>query len=181
MRWLLGVFTQIFLALAYAAHRAEGLNTLFQFIPARFLGPTLKKHGAKIGQDLEMHTPIQFHNVSSLRGAHYENLHIGNHCYFGRDVFIDLADKVIFEDRVTVSMRVTVITHTHAGKSPLSQSRLQPTSAPIVFRKGCYIGANAIILQGVEIGENAIVGAGAVVTRDVPRGACVVGVPAKFA
>ena len=46
------------------------------------------------------------------------------------------------------------------------------------IRKGAYIGAGAIILNGVTIGENANVGAGAVVTRDVERGATVVGVPA---
>ncbi|HDZ8876661.1 hypothetical protein J4G66_16215 [Aeromonas dhakensis] len=42
-----------------------------------------------------------------------------------------------------------------------------------------WIGANAIILPGVTIGDGAVVGAGAVVTRDVPDYAIVVGVPAK--
>jgi UDP-2-acetamido-3-amino-2,3-dideoxy-glucuronate N-acetyltransferase len=50
---------------------------------------------------------------------------------------------------------------------------------PTVVKKGASIGANATILCGVTIGERAIVGAGAVVTKDVPAGAVVVGCPAK--
>jgi sugar O-acyltransferase (sialic acid O-acetyltransferase NeuD family) len=42
-----------------------------------------------------------------------------------------------------------------------------------------YIGARATVLPGVTVGKGAIVGAGAVVTRDVPDGALVKGVPAK--
>jgi maltose O-acetyltransferase len=42
-----------------------------------------------------------------------------------------------------------------------------------------FIGMGALILPGVRIGDNAIVGAGAVVTKDVPSGVTVKGVPAK--
>ena len=49
-----------------------------------------------------------------------------------------------------------------------------------VFRKGCRVGAGAVILPGVEIAERAFVGAGAVVTRDVPIRALVVGNPARI-
>ena len=51
---------------------------------------------------------------------------------------------------------------------------------PIVVERGASIGSGAIVLGGVRIGEGALVGAGAVVTRDVPPGGTVAGVPARL-
>lgn len=58
-------------------------------------------------------------------------------------------------------------------------TRMVLTCKPIRIQKGAWIGANAVILAGVSIGKHAIVGAGAVVTKDVPDYAVVVGNPAK--
>ena len=49
----------------------------------------------------------------------------------------------------------------------------------VVLKKGCWVGANSIILAGVTIGENAVVGAGSVVTKSIPDRTVAVGVPAK--
>lgn len=51
---------------------------------------------------------------------------------------------------------------------------------PTLVRKGASIGANATIMCGITIGENALIGAGAVVTKDVPANAVVVGCPARI-
>jgi acetyltransferase-like isoleucine patch superfamily enzyme len=170
---------QLIIFAAYRSYKAEGLNGLFQVLPAKLLAPTLVKHGARIGENIEIHTPITFHNVSAEPGRHYSNLQVGVDCYFGREVFIDLADKITVEDKVTVSMRAMFLTHAHAGKSPLTERTFPPIHAPIVLKRGCYIGAGAIILHGITIGEEAIIGAGAVVTRDVPAHCTAVGVPAR--
>ena len=52
-------------------------------------------------------------------------------------------------------------------------------SAPIVIEDDVWIGANAVVLPGVNIGSHCVVAAGAVVTKDVPDHTLVGGVPAK--
>jgi acetyltransferase-like isoleucine patch superfamily enzyme len=64
------------------------------------------------------------------------------------------------------------------AKYPLSPGVKDRLAGPRIQR-GAKIGANATLLPGVVVGENALVGAGAVVVRDVPPGAVVVGNPAR--
>lgn len=54
-----------------------------------------------------------------------------------------------------------------------------PGQAPVKICRNAWLGARSIILKGVTVGEDSVVAAGAVVTRDVPAGAIVGGVPAK--
>lgn len=55
----------------------------------------------------------------------------------------------------------------------------QPKVAPVVIGDRVWVGTRAVILKGVTIGDGAVVAAGAVVTKDVPPGAVVAGIPAK--
>ena len=52
-------------------------------------------------------------------------------------------------------------------------------SGNVKIGDGCYIGTGAVILPGLNVGSHAVIGAGAVVTKDVPAGVTVKGVPAK--
>ena len=52
-------------------------------------------------------------------------------------------------------------------------------SPPVKIGQNCWIGANAVILPGVELGDRVVVGAGAVVTKSFPADSVVAGVPAK--
>lgn len=69
-----------------------------------------------------------------------------------------------------------VLTNARYPQSPGAKESLR---GPII-RRGAKIGANATLLPGVEVGAHAVVGAGAVVVRDVPPGAVVVGNPARI-
>lgn len=89
-------------------------------------------------------------------GSHFlcmNEITIGDECQFGEQVIIRDDDHHWIDDR--------------------------PRSAPINIGNHVWVGARAMILKGVTIGDGAVVAAGAVVTKDVPAGALVGGVPAR--
>ena len=107
---------------------------------------------------------------------------IGQHVFVGLDTWLDdqFPELIVIEDGVTVSFRVTVVVHDDAKR----MDRTAPgagdgTVAPVILRRGCYLGAGCLVLPGVTVGEGAIVAAGAVVTSDVAPGKIVAGVPAR--
>jgi acetyltransferase-like isoleucine patch superfamily enzyme len=157
----------------------EGLNVPLMFMPTQVIASTLRRYGARIGADVRFRSPLVIHNSSARRGRYYEKLVVGDHCYLGRELFLDLQAEIVIEDQVTISHRVMILTHTDAGHSPLRDEVVTTEQAPVMIRRGAYIGANVTILQGVEIGESSVVGAGAVVTRSVPAATVVAGVPAR--
>ena len=161
--------------LAYLTGGMDGVNRVLRHTTKPGLIPVLRMFGAYIGEDCDIEAPLVIHNAH----PDYRRLRIGSRCHVGKDVLIDLAESVTIADRVTVSMRAMLLTHVDAGQSPLSGSTLPPRRAPLALGSGCYIGAGAILLAGIEIGELAIVGAGAVVTRPVPPSTIAAGTPAR--
>src|SRR5690349_15212940 len=88
---------------------------------------------------------------------------------------VQLWDGVELEDDVFVGPNATFT------NDPFPRSRAHLATHPrTVVHKGASIGANATILPGLSIGAGAMVAAGAVVTRDVPRYAIVMGNPARI-
>jgi acetyltransferase-like isoleucine patch superfamily enzyme len=166
------------IAVVYAAYRAEGINALLLFMPAKLIVPTLRKYGATIGDDAQIHAPLLIHNAADSM-PHYGNLRLGDHVYIGRDVLFDLKQPITLGDHVTVSMRCTLLTHTDAGDRPPAYALFPPSMGALTIQAGAYLGANVTILENTTIGERAIVAAGAVVRRDVAAGAVVGGVPAR--
>ena len=120
-----------------------------------------------------------------LRGARIgENCNICDGCFVERDVVIGnnvtikngvyLWDGILVEDDVFIGPNAT-FTNDKFPRSKNTNYKQEKT----LLKKGCSIGANAIILPGIIIGKSAMVGAGAVVTKDVPDFALVYGNPAK--
>ncbi len=108
---------------------------------------------------------------------------VGEQCYIEPGVVI--GDEVVIKNGVALWNGVTIEDRAFLGPNCVFTNDLKPRSKifkPIVttlVREGASIGANATILCGVEIGFYAMVGAGAMVTRNVPDFALVVGNPAR--
>lgn len=105
-----------------------------------------------------------------------KNVIIGNYCKIQNNVSI--YEGVIVEDYVFCgpSMVFTNVINPRC-KYPQAESQYYIKT---VVKEGASLGANCTIMCGVTIGRNAFVGAGAVVTKDVPDFALVVGNPAKI-
>jgi acetyltransferase-like isoleucine patch superfamily enzyme len=101
----------------------------------------------------------------------YSNLSIGSHVHIGKEVFLDLTERLIIEDSAAIAMRAVLLTHVNIGTGYRNKpmARLFPKKhKPTILRRGCSIGTGAVIACGVEIGEDAVINAGVVVDRDVP-------------
>lgn len=85
------------------------------------------------------------------------------------------------EDYALIGSGVHIYVSNHRFDDPTRPVYFQghlPSKA-VVVRTGAWIGANAILLPGVNVGANAVVAAGSVVTRDVPARTVVAGTPAR--
>ena len=79
-----------------------------------------------------------------------------------------------------VGGRAVIGARCHIGAGAVVAGVVEPVSAtPTVVEDDVFVGANAVILEGVRVGAKAVVAAGAVVTRDVEPGVVVAGSPAK--
>ena len=107
-------------------------------------------------------------------------LHIGSWSFLGKGVEIDCQENIIIGKHVLLAPGCFITDHNHdtaAGKR-IDQQRC--VSAPVVIEDDVWVGANAVILPGVNVGRSAVVGAGAVVTHDVEPFTVVGGVPARM-
>jgi acetyltransferase-like isoleucine patch superfamily enzyme len=133
--------------------------------------------GSRIGSHLETghNVVIREENTIGDRLSIWNNSTIDYGCVVGDRVRIHcnvyVAQFTTIEDDVFLAPGVMIANDPH----PLCSVHLQgPT-----IKTGARIGINATLLPGVVIGSDALVGAGAVVTKDVPAGAIVVGNPAR--
>ncbi|KPF45634.1 serine acetyltransferase [beta proteobacterium AAP51] len=118
---------------------------------------------------------------------------IGQRCSFGQNVYVgndvSIGSNVKIQNNVSVYDAVTLEDDVFCGPSMVFTNVYNPRSAVTrkdeyrrtLVRQGATLGANCTIVCGTTVGRYAFVGAGAVVNRDVPDFALVVGVPGRQA
>jgi len=120
-----------------------------------------------------------------------KNTKIGENCIFGQNV--NVASGVVIGNNVKVQNNVSIYTgaiiedDVFLGPSCVLTNVTNPRSQIVrhnlyektIFRRGVTVGANATIVCGIELGRYGFIAAGAVVTKDIPDYALMVGVPAR--
>ena len=139
--------------------------------------------------------------VLDAKGVRNEGIRIGSRVFLGRNTLLACKDgDIVLEDGVNISYHCTLFSASsvrvgaetllaaycylvggghdfdRADVPVVQQGR---SSRGITVGPGSWIGAGAIVLDGVDVGTSAIVGAHAVVTQDVPPFAIVAGAPAR--
>jgi UDP-2-acetamido-3-amino-2,3-dideoxy-glucuronate N-acetyltransferase len=137
--------------------------------------------GAQIGRDTRI-----WHWTHVCSGAR-----IGERCSLGQNVYVApraiIGNNVKIQNNVSVYDEVTLEDDVFCGPSMVFTNVINPRSEisrksdyrKTLVKRGATLGANCTIVCGLTIGNYAFVGAGAVVNRDVPDFALVVGVPAR--
>lgn len=147
-----------------------------------FVHPTaIIDEGARIGDDSRV-----WHFVHVCGGAWIgAGVSLGQNVFVGNRVIV--GDRCKIQNNVSVYDNVTLEEGVFCGPSMVFTNVYNPRSLverkneyrDTLVRKGATLGANCTIVCGVTIGAFAFVGAGAVVTRDVPAYALMVGTPAR--
>ena len=111
-----------------------------------------------------------------------KGVEVGERCKIQRHTFI--CEGVKIGHGVFVGHGVIFINDKHpkaTNQQGILASDQDWTMLPTIVEDHVSIGSGAIIMGGIRIGKNAMIGAGAVVTKDVPAGETVLGVPARVA
>ena len=122
--------------------------------------------GMQIGEGTSIHTGLRLYNPAGIA--------IGKDTVIGEDAVLDGRGPIVIGSHVAFATGVMVYNSQHDIRDP----QFAATTKPVHIDDYVFVGPRAIILPGVKIGKGAVVGAGAVVTKDVPPGVIVGGVPA---
>ena len=88
---------------------------------------------------------------------------------------------VTISDNVNIGQNVTISGLNHNYEDPNKTISEQGVSTmPIKIENNVWIGANSVVLPGVQIGNHSVIGAGSIITKDIPPYSVAVGNPARI-
>jgi acetyltransferase-like isoleucine patch superfamily enzyme len=135
--------------------------------------------GLHVGAGSSIMNGCRLH-VFNYREIPQAGIRLGRRTFVGEGTVMRGQGGIVIGDNVLFAPRVQVLAVDHVFTDPQLPIMDQGITAQgIVIEDNCWIGAGAIVLDGVRIGRGSCVGAGAVVTKSVPPHSLAVGVPAR--
>lgn len=139
-----------------------------------------------VGDNFSVSSGLRLEAFDRHNGVEFRpEIIIGNNVSINHNCHIAAINRIEIGHGVLIASDVYITDHSHGAadygdfSSPPSERRLA-SKGPVRIEDNVWIGEKACILPGTRIGRNSIVGAGAIVTRDVPPGVVVGGVPARI-
>lgn len=125
-----------------------------------------------------------YQNKESLQ-SFSPSITIGSNCHFGSFNHITAINSIIIGNNLLTGKNVTITDNSH-GSTEYENLSIEPvlrplsSKGPVKIGHNVWIGDKVTILPNVKIGDGAVIGANAVVTKDIPPYAVVVGNPARI-
>lgn len=142
--------------------------------------PLLESKGAEIGQNTRIKRSFHIDNsiLDENSTGDFTHLTVGDDCYLGDRVYVDLADEIDIGDNVTIAGEASFVTHADCNRSPYLNEQFPREQAPITIEDGAWVGFGATIMPGVTVASESVVAAGAVLRTDTEPRTIYGGVPA---
>lgn len=115
-----------------------------------------------------------------VRYARWLGVSVGDGCRIYSTNFGSEPFMITIGDRVTITSGVKFITHDGSAWLMRDNKGRRFVYNPIKIENDVFIGVNSIIMPGVRLGNRVIVAAGSIVTKSIPDGSIVAGIPAKY-
>lgn len=171
-------------AFVAARGRLFGISSVVRYLRnpnPRLSVRLLRKFGATVGRHTRIKRGLIIDNASE--DAHstgdFRHLVIGENCYLGDEVYLDLAEQIVVGDHAVIAARVSIVTHADCNRSAYLAALFPRICRPVRVESGAWLGLGASLLPGVTVARECVIGAGAVVTADTLPRTLHAGVPAK--
>lgn len=126
-------------------------------------------------------TIIGEHSWINVNQRNQNAIIIGNYCYLGFNTFLSSGHQIVIKDYAMLTIGSKILGANHNTHNPLEPyiSTGVSNHQRTIIGYNVWIGADALIVGGVEIGYGSIIGAGSIVTQNIPPFSIAVGSPAK--
>lgn len=131
--------------------------------PPSVRAKVLRAFGAQIGENVNIRNDVRIHWPWKLT--------VGDNTWIGVGSYLLNLEPITIGDDVCISQQAFLCTGSHDA----ADQAFEFDNAPIVVEDGAWVAARATVLRGVTVGRDAVVGATALVVKDVPAGARVLG------